>query len=134
MLLYLWKADASIFPDERQRLQLAFLILLCAYTATRPGPLVYVERNVKVLIRCALGCDEDACDCDEEEEDIDDQAMELDGEEINYECLRYKDITLVLHPNLDGERDILAMEVDLRFTKGHKRKFKRYVAHPKHKK
>lgn len=128
-----WFLDTSIFPDERQRLQLAFLILLCAYTATRPGALVYVEKNVMVSTRCALGCDKDACDCDDEEEEhIDDDAMEVDGEETNYECLRYKDITLVLLPNPNGERDILAMEVDLRFTKGHKRKFKRYVAYPKH--
>src|SRR2546423_15685414 len=36
-----WVLDTSIFPDERQRLQLAFLLLLSAYTATRPAALVY---------------------------------------------------------------------------------------------
>jgi len=34
-----WALDTSTFPDERQRLQLAFLVLLCAYTGTRPGGL-----------------------------------------------------------------------------------------------
>ncbi|KAK7428969.1 hypothetical protein QQZ08_004481 [Neonectria magnoliae] len=33
--------DTSVFPDERQRLQLALLILMQSYTATRPRVLVY---------------------------------------------------------------------------------------------
>ncbi|KAH7124710.1 hypothetical protein EDB81DRAFT_606118, partial [Dactylonectria macrodidyma] len=33
---HLYVHDTSIFPDERQRIQLALLILLQAYTATRP--------------------------------------------------------------------------------------------------
>lgn len=41
VLHHLWVLDISVFPDERQRLQLAFLILLSAYTATRPAALVY---------------------------------------------------------------------------------------------
>jgi len=36
-----WVLDTSIVPNERQRLQLALLLLLSAYTATRPGALVY---------------------------------------------------------------------------------------------
>jgi len=34
-----WVLDDSVFPDERQRLQLALLLLLSAYTATRPAAL-----------------------------------------------------------------------------------------------
>jgi hypothetical protein len=108
-----WALDTSVFPDERQRLQLAFIILLCAYTASRPGALVYVKRNNQVLTRCALGSDNNI-------EDV----MDLEPNEI-IETLCYKHVTLVLLPNPDGERDILAMEVDLRFTKGHKRNYKR---------
>jgi len=52
--------------------------------------------------------------------------MDLGGE-IVIECLCYKHVTLVLLPNPDGERDILAMEVDLRFTKEHKRTYKRKI-------
>ncbi len=54
--------------------------------------------------------------------------MDLDVEEI-IECLCYKHVTLILLPNPDSDRDILAMEVDLRFTKGHKRTFKRCAIH-----
>jgi hypothetical protein len=113
-----WAFDTSIFPDERQRLQLAFVILICAYTATRPGAVVYVQRNAKVLTECAIGPDPE---CYQETQD---NTMNLNPEEI-FECLCYKHVTLVLLPNPDGERDILAMEVDLRFTKGHKRNYKR---------
>jgi hypothetical protein len=59
---------------------------------------VYIERNVKILTRYAISCDEDACNYNKEEEDIKNEVIELDSEEINYKCLRYKDITLVLFP------------------------------------
>jgi hypothetical protein len=111
-----WALDTSSFPDERQRLQLAFIILLCAYTGSRPGALVYVKRNNEVLTQCALGSDGDVGD-----------RMDLEPDEINeiVETLCYKHVTLIFLPNPDCERDILAMEVDLQFTKGHKRNYKR---------
>ncbi|KIX04163.1 uncharacterized protein Z518_07717 [Rhinocladiella mackenziei CBS 650.93] len=40
-----WVLDTPVFPDERQRLQLALLLLLSAYTATRPAALVYKATN-----------------------------------------------------------------------------------------
>ena len=48
----------------------------------------------------------------------------LDPNEV-IEALCYKHITLILLPNPEGERDLLAMEIDLQFTKGHKRNPKR---------
>jgi hypothetical protein len=106
--------DTSVFADERQRIQQAFVNLFSGYTGTRPGAVVYVDKNVKVLVQCAIG---------PEEAEV--HSMDLDIKEL--ECLCYKHITLILLPNLGGVRDILAMEVDLRFTKGHKRTFKRHV-------
>lgn len=47
ILYHHWALDTSVFPDERQRLQLAFLLLLSAYTATRPGALVYSATDKK---------------------------------------------------------------------------------------
>jgi len=44
-----WVVDTATFPDGRQRLQIAFLVLLTAYTATRPGALVYIRQNEKTL-------------------------------------------------------------------------------------
>jgi hypothetical protein len=122
-----WGPDTSKFADERQRLQLAFVIQICAYTAARPGAVVYVERNAKVLTECAM----DPYEEEEEHDDIDQEphteVMDLDSEAI-IEYLCYKHVELVLLPNPDGERDILAMEIDLRFTKGHKRNFKRQAS------
>lgn len=37
---YLWVSDGCVFPVERQRVQLATLMLLTAYTSSRPGALV----------------------------------------------------------------------------------------------
>ena len=47
VLHYYWVQDVTIYPDRQQRLQVSFLMLISAYTATRPGALVYVARNVK---------------------------------------------------------------------------------------
>jgi len=49
-----WALDTSIFLNGRQILQFAFLILICAYTASQPGALVYVKTNIKVVTQCAL--------------------------------------------------------------------------------
>ncbi|KAI9782856.1 MAG: hypothetical protein M1816_001676 [Peltula sp. TS41687] len=40
LLHYHWALDTSIFPNERQRLQLSFLLLVLAYTGARPGAIV----------------------------------------------------------------------------------------------
>ncbi len=50
------------------------------------------------------------------------------GPEEHAEALKtlcYEDVTLVLLPNPAGIRDILAMEVNLQYTKGHHKKQKR---------
>jgi hypothetical protein len=47
ILYYHWVVDTAIFPDGRQRVQIALLVLEMAYTATRPAALVYVRRNEK---------------------------------------------------------------------------------------
>lgn len=40
---YHWVHDPSIFPTERQRVQFAFIMLLIAYTGSRPGALMNTE-------------------------------------------------------------------------------------------
>ena len=55
VLHYHWVLDVTIFPDGRQQLQVSFLLLISAYTATRPGVLVYVARNVKEYKSCPIG-------------------------------------------------------------------------------
>lgn len=74
-----------------------------------------------------LGDDDDEDDEDNDEDDEDDAASNdepLDPEEI-IQCLCYKHIKLVLLPNPEGERDDLAVEIDLRFLKDHRRNAKR---------
>ena len=129
-LHYHWTLDVSTFPDGRQRLQLAFLVLVSSYTATRPGALVYVERNIKVInvtnrayLTLEDSSDEDEMDVDEMDVDNEPTSPEEDVEAIKTLC--YEDVNLVLLPNPNGIRDILAMEVNLQYTKGHHKKPKR---------
>lgn len=134
-LYHHWILDVLIFPDGRQHLQLVFLVLVCAYIASRPGALVYVERNIKVKKSTSLASDDnsdemdadswDEMNADEMEEDDNPTSPEEHVEALKTLC--YEDVTLVLLPNSAGIRDILAMEVNLQYTKGHHRKPKRYV-------
>jgi hypothetical protein len=53
--------------------------------------------------------------------------MEEDGMNLDesFECLCYKHVTLLLVKSPESDRDLLVMEIDLEFTKGHKRTLKR---------
>ena len=109
-----WVHDTSVFPDERQRIQLAFLILLQAYTATRPRVLAY-----KKLSKAAI--DDHYFDYKNEESETS-QMDEYDPKEDDFKTVCYKDIQLFLLKSPDGGRDLPAMEVTLRFTKGWERR------------
>lgn len=50
----------SVFPDERQRIQLSFLILLQAYTATRPRVLAYKQLSKDAIDDHYFGCEDEA--------------------------------------------------------------------------
>ena len=110
--------DTATFPDSRQRLQVPFLILTSAYTATRPGALVYVAGNEKKNKEYCIGEDDE----DEGEED---HPMDCDWDNEQARTLCYDDVTLFLLPNPEGTRDLLAIEVDVKHTKRHQRKPKR---------
>ena len=113
-----WVMDTATFPDGRQWLQVPFLILTSAYTATRPGALVYVSRNEKKDKGYCIGEDD-------EDEEGEDHTMECDWDNEQTRTLCYDDVTLFLLPNPDGIRDLLAMEVEDKHAKGHQRKPKR---------
>lgn len=105
-----WTLDDSIFPDERQRLQLAFLVLISSYTGTRPRALVYKAVKNEKLKAHYLGC---------EGSDFD-STMDWDPEDVR--TVYYEDVTLILLPDPDGFRDKLAMEITLKYTKGWQKK------------
>ncbi|CEJ91512.1 Putative FluG domain-containing protein [[Torrubiella] hemipterigena] len=108
-----WVHDTSIFPDERQRIQLAFLILLQAYTATRPRVFAYKKLSKKAIHDHYFGS---------EDEDIMNEAEEWDSNEDDFKTICYKDVRLILLKNPDGGRDLPALEVTLRYTKGWERR------------
>lgn len=107
-----WVVDSSVFPDERQRLQLAFLLLLSAYTATRPGALVYSAIDRKKQREHYIGWEND--------ESENDSRTDCASEGVKTLC--YEDVTLLLLPNPSADRDILVIEVTLKYTKGWKRR------------
>lgn len=112
ILHHRWAVDSLVFPDERQRLQLAFLLLLSAYTATRPGALVYSATDRKKQREHHIGWENNGSE--------EDERMDYTAEEVKTLC--YEDITLLLLPNPHAKRGILVMEVTLKYTKGWKKK------------
>ena len=124
-----WVMDTATFPNGRQRLQVAFLVLMIAYTASRPGALVYVARNEKKSRGYAIGEDDEDEDEDEDGNDNresgEEDSADHDWDNEQAKTLCYGDVTLFLLPNPDGIRDLLGMEVDICHSKGHQRKPKR---------
>lgn len=59
---------------------------------------------------------------DDEDEEGEDHTMNCDWDNEQTKTLCYDEVTLFLLPNPDGIRDLLAMEVDVKHTKGHQRK------------
>jgi hypothetical protein len=114
-----WTKDTTPYTDGRQIIQLAFLLLVSAYTASRPGALVYVEKNERTNIQHFFGCVNDA---EVTEADMMDQ-WDLRDEDLKTLC--YGQISLILLPNPGSIRDHLVMEIDLKHTKGHNKKPKR---------
>ena len=129
-----WVMDTATFPNGRQRLQVAFLVLMIAYTASRPGALVYVARNEKKSRGYAIGEDDEDEDEDEDGNDNresgEEDSADHDWDNEQAKTLCYGDVTLFLLPNPDGIRDLLGMEVDICHSKGYQRKSKRLMTYP----
>jgi hypothetical protein len=111
-----WTKDTAPYPDGRQIIQLAFLLLVSAYTASRPGALVYVEKNERTNVQHFFS------NADDEEDEHEDD-WDLRHEDLKTLC--YGQISLILLPNPGGIRDHLVMEIDLKHTKGHQSRPKR---------
>ncbi|KAL2847243.1 hypothetical protein BJY01DRAFT_212753 [Aspergillus pseudoustus] len=120
VLKYHWVQSTTPYPDGRQIIQLAFLMLVSAYTASRPGALVYVDRNERTNVSHFYGQSNS-------DDVVEVQQIDWDSLTEDLKTLCWGQITLVLLPNPGGLRDYLAMEVDLRHTKGHQNNPKRKI-------
>lgn len=117
VLYYYWIKDKTPYPNGRQIIQLAFLLLVSAYTTGRLGALVYIERNEKINIQYFFGNNNNNNKREPEHE--------WDLRHKDLKTLYYRQISLILLPNLTRERGYLVIEVDLRYTKGHQSRLKR---------
>lgn len=51
VIQYHWAADINVFPNERQRVQVAAILLLAAYTGSRPGALLHITyRDLRLYV------------------------------------------------------------------------------------
>ncbi|OCK94582.1 uncharacterized protein K441DRAFT_560250, partial [Cenococcum geophilum 1.58] len=120
-----WAYNTSTFPDGRQSLQLAFLILIYTYIVSRPGVLVYIKRNAKVTYNEDRGVGDGISDDEINDGDRDNNGSEEKDEPINTLCYKY--VILILIRELGAKRDLITMEINLRFIKGYRRNSKRKI-------
>ncbi|KAK4207265.1 hypothetical protein QBC37DRAFT_487614 [Rhypophila decipiens] len=102
-----WVHDRSKFPDEHQRIQLGLMIQIQSYTATRPRVLAYVPINKERIEAHYIGQNKEV-----------DLSAEWNPEEDDFRTVSYRDIKLFFLPNPGAPKDLLVMEITLRYTKG----------------
>ncbi|KAK4206310.1 hypothetical protein QBC37DRAFT_459804, partial [Rhypophila decipiens] len=78
-----WVHDRSKFPDEHQRIQLALMIQIQSYTATRPRVLAYVSINKKRIAAHYIGQSMDV-----------NLTAQWNPEEDDFRTVSYRDVTL----------------------------------------
>lgn len=108
-----WVHDISIFPDELQRIYLATMILVQAYTATRPRVIAYTPLCKESIDDHYYG---------PEKPTSKEYATEWDDKDDDLRVLSYRDIKLFMLPGPPGGRSLPVMEMTLRYTKGWKRR------------
>ncbi|KAM7210638.1 hypothetical protein V8F06_013977 [Rhypophila decipiens] len=77
------------------------------YTATRPRVLAYVSINKKRIAAYYIGQSKDV-----------NLTAQWNPEEDDFRTVSYRDVKLFLLPNPGVPRDLLVMEITLRYTKG----------------
>ncbi|KAM7215024.1 putative FluG domain containing protein [Rhypophila decipiens] len=102
-----WVHNRSRFPDEHQRVQLALMLQIPCYTATRPRVLAYAPINKKRIAAHYIGQNREV-----------DLHAEWNPEEDDFRPVSYRDIKLFLLPNPGAPKYLLVMEITLRYTKG----------------
>ena len=126
VLLHHWAKDTSVFPHERQRVQLATIMLFGAYTSSRPAELVDAEASEKEKARIkhwewSQPVPWDDPDNHDYKEDEDEDG---NGKKKNRpKAIFYEDVCLMVLRNPDeGGRPVVAMEVTLSHHKSVDRK------------
>ncbi|KAK4223504.1 hypothetical protein QBC38DRAFT_425312 [Podospora fimiseda] len=113
-----WVYDRSIFPHEPQRLQFALMLLVQAYTATRPRVISYRSINQARISAHYVGQGSEAGSDDESDPQPDSESETLQTSPEIYKTVTYRDIKLLLLPSPNGIKDLLVMEITLRYCKG----------------
>ena len=134
VLQHHWILDDSAFDDERQRVQLASLLLVAAYTGQRPCSLLETTRKRGPLQAVKTGDEylEDSSEdeqsehenrtCAEAFEDCDYDAVETPTRDNLPRGILYRDVRIrVLPRRFDGQRNPLVMEMTIVHTKGEDR-------------
>ena len=122
VLVYHWAKDQSVFPNERQRVQLATILLFAAYTSSRPAELVDAqvsEKSKKNENNWKWRSEDDPWN-DSSNTDFADGVRDT---RRRSKAICYEDVCLMVLRNPDNDgRPVVAMEVTLSHHKGVDRK------------
>ncbi|KAK4172623.1 hypothetical protein QBC36DRAFT_381632 [Triangularia setosa] len=101
-----WGSPSAKYPSERQRLNVALMQQISFFTATRPGTLSYQPLNPDRLANHYVGQEPPST------------SLLRSEQKEHFKTLTYRDVSLFTLPNPEGPKDLIAMEITLRYTKG----------------
>ena len=119
LLQWHWKYGTSTFANERQRVQMALLMLFSAFTGSRPATLLAEDDNSSNDSRESLTGDLPGRTSEDDYDGDTLVVVESRARTSRSRTICYGDIDLFLLRNPDNpDRDILMAEVDFRNLKG----------------
>ncbi|KAK0744697.1 hypothetical protein B0T21DRAFT_429401 [Apiosordaria backusii] len=101
-----WGSPSVKYPSKRQRLNVALMQQLSFFTATRPATLTHKPINPDRLANHYIG------------QEAPSHSLSQSEQQKDFETLTYRDVSLFTLPNPEGPKDLIAMEITLRYTKG----------------
>lgn len=119
VLVYHWSKDFSVYPNEKQRVRVAMVLLFAVYTSSRPAKLVDAEASEKAKKGInSLNWTTDRQDLWDDSNNSDYQ-IQVVGTRRRPKALCYEDICPVVVRNPDdGGHPAVSMEVKLSDHKG----------------
>ncbi|KAK4196456.1 FluG domain-protein [Triangularia verruculosa] len=101
-----WGSPEIKYPSERQRLNVALMQQLSFFTATRPATLTHKPLNPDRLATHYIGQEPSS------------PSLSQSEQREFFKTLTYRDVSLFTLPNPLGPKDLITMQITLRYTKG----------------
>lgn len=101
-----WGSPEIKYLSERQRLNVALMQQISFFTATRPATIAHKAINPDRLATHYIGQEPPS------------PSLSQGEQRGGFKTLTYRDVSLFTLPNPGGPKDLITMQITLRYTKG----------------